>query len=64
MQGLMMNRPLLISGLLQHAGLNHCDTEIVSSLPVGGMHRYTYGDAHRRSRQLARVLLSLSLIHI
>ena len=61
MQGLMMNRPLLISGLLQHAGLNHCDTEIVSSLPVGGMHRYTYGDAHRRSRQLARVLLSLGV---
>ena len=61
MQGLMMDRPLLISGLLQHAGQNHGDTEIVSSLPVGGMHRYTYGEAHRRSRQLARVLLSLGV---
>ena len=59
MQGLMMNRPLMISGLLQHAGRNHGDTEIVSRLPVGGTHRYTYADAHRRSRQLARVLLSL-----
>jgi fatty-acyl-CoA synthase len=61
MQGLMMNRPLMISGLLQHAGQNHSDTEIVSRLPVGGTHRYTYGDAHRRSRQLARVLLALGV---
>jgi acyl-CoA synthetase (AMP-forming)/AMP-acid ligase II len=58
MQGLMMNRPLMISGLLQHAGQNHGDTEIVSRLPVGGTHRYTYADAHRRARQLARALLA------
>jgi fatty-acyl-CoA synthase len=62
MQGLMMNRPLMISGLLQHAGQNHSDTEIVSHLPVGGMHRYTYRDAHHRSRQLARTLLSLGVV--
>ncbi len=61
MQGLMMNRQLMISGLLQHAGQNHGDTEIVSRLPVGGTHRYTYAEAHRRSRQLARVLLSLGV---
>ena len=61
MQGLMMNRQLMISGLLQHAGQNHGDTEIVSRLPVGGTHRYTYADARRRSRQLARVLLSLGV---
>ncbi len=45
MLGLMMNRPLMISALLQHAAQNHNDTEIVSRLPVGGTHRYTYGDA-------------------
>jgi fatty-acyl-CoA synthase len=61
MHGLMMNRPLMISALLQHAGRNHSDTEIVSRLPVGGTHRYTYNDAHRRSRQLVRVLLSLGV---
>jgi fatty-acyl-CoA synthase len=61
MQGLMMNRQLMISGLLQHAGQNHGDTEIVSRLPVGGTHRYTYSDAHHRSRQLVRVLLSLGV---
>jgi len=61
MQGLMMNRQLMISGLLRHAGQNHSDTEIVSRLPVGGTHRYTYSDAHHRSRQLVRVLLSLGV---
>jgi fatty-acyl-CoA synthase len=59
MQGLMMNLPLMISGLLRHAGQYHGDTEIVSRLPVGGMHRYTYHAAHRRSRQLVRVLQAL-----
>ncbi|MCX7154983.1 MAG: 3-(methylthio)propionyl-CoA ligase [Rhodocyclales bacterium] len=61
MHGLMMNRPLMISALLQHASQNHSDTEIVSRLPVGGTHRYTYHDAHHRSRQLVRVLLSLGV---
>jgi acyl-CoA synthetase (AMP-forming)/AMP-acid ligase II len=61
MQGLMMNRPLMISALLMHAAENHSDTEIVSRLPVGGTHRYTYKDAHRRSRQLVRVLQSLGV---
>ena len=61
MHGLMMNRPLMISALLQHAAHNHGDTEIVSRLPVGGTHRYTYAAAHRRARQLVRVLQSLGV---
>ncbi|MCF8179655.1 MAG: long-chain-fatty-acid--CoA ligase, partial [Sulfuritalea sp.] len=61
MQGLMMNRPMMISSLITHAALNHADTEIVSRLPVGGTHRYTYSDAEQRSRQLARVLISLGV---
>ncbi len=61
MQGLMMNRQLMISSLLTHASQNHHDTEIVSRLPVGATHRYTYSDAHRRSRQLVRVLLALGV---
>ena len=59
MQGLMMNRPLMISALLQHAEINHGDTEIVSRLAVGGTHRYNYAAAATRSRQLARALLAL-----
>lgn len=56
MQGQMMHMPLLISSLIKHATDNHGDTEIVSRLPVGGTHRYTYRDAHTRSRQLANAL--------
>ena len=56
MHGLMMNRPLMISSLIRHADRCHGDTEIVSRTVEGPIHRYTYRDAHSRSRQLARAL--------
>ncbi|MBA3849294.1 MAG: long-chain fatty acid--CoA ligase [Opitutus sp.] len=55
MHGLMMQRPLLVSSLIRHADACHGDTEIVTRLTEGGLHRYTYRDSHRRARQLARV---------
>ncbi len=61
MNGLMQNMPLMISSLIRHADRNHADTEIVSRETSGGIHRYTYRDAHRRSRQLARALISLGI---
>src|SRR4051812_7224680 len=61
MQGLMMDAPLLISGLLQHADRHHADTEIVSKTVDGSVHRYTYRDAHGRSRQLANGLKRLGV---
>ena len=61
MHGLMQNMPLMISSLIRHADRNHADTEIVSRETTGGIHRYTYSDAHRRSRQLARALISLGI---
>ena len=61
MHGLMMNMPLLISSLIRHASEHHGDTEIVSRLTEGGIHRYTYDDAHTRSRQLANALISLGI---
>ena len=60
MQGLMMDQPLLISGLIRHAERHHGATEIVSKTieggPQGSLHRYTYADAHRRARKLANAL--------
>ncbi len=56
-----MNQPLLISSLIRHADICHGDTEIVTRLTEGGIHRYTYRDAHHRSRQLARALLRLGV---
>jgi 3-(methylthio)propionyl---CoA ligase len=61
MHGLMMNMPLLISSLIRHASDHHGDTEIVSRLTEGGIHRYTYADAHQRSRQLANGLIKLGI---
>jgi 3-(methylthio)propionyl---CoA ligase len=61
MLGQMMNMPLLISSLIRHASAYHGDTEIVSRLTEGGIHRYTYADAHQRSRQLANALIKLGV---
>jgi 3-(methylthio)propionyl---CoA ligase len=61
MQGLMMQMPLMISALLTHAEKNHADTEIVSRTVEGDIHRYTYRDMARRSRQLANALKHLKV---
>jgi acyl-CoA synthetase (AMP-forming)/AMP-acid ligase II len=61
MLGQMMRMPLMISSLIRHADECHGDGEIVSRLPEGGLFRYTYSDAHRRSRQLAGALRSLGV---
>ena len=61
MQGLMMDMPLLVSGLIQHADRHHGATEIVSKTVEGGIHRYTYRDAHVRARRLANALKTLGV---
>jgi len=53
MQGLMMDMPLLVSSLLQHAARHYGDVEIVSRRVEGDIHRYTYADCHERAKQLA-----------
>jgi fatty-acyl-CoA synthase len=61
MFGLMQDRPLLIQQLIDHAALNHGDTEIVSRTVEGGIHRYTYRDAQLRSKKVAEALLALGI---
>ena len=56
MKSTTMSAPLLINGILQRAGTLFPDAEIVSVLPSGTRHRYTYRDLYRRSRQLAAAL--------
>jgi 3-(methylthio)propionyl---CoA ligase len=51
----------LISDLIEHAALNHADTEIVSRTIEGSLHRYHYRDACRRSKQLANALKHLQV---
>ena len=59
MQGLMMDAPLLITDLIRHADRHHGETEIVSKTVEGEIHRYTYREAHTRSRRLAKALAAL-----
>jgi acyl-CoA synthetase (AMP-forming)/AMP-acid ligase II len=61
MRGCMGERPLLVSAIIDHAALYHADTEIVSRTIEGAIHRYTYADAQRRSKQLANTLLRLGI---
>ena len=61
MLGLMSERPLLISAIITHAATYHRDTEIVSRTVEGGIHRYTYAEAERRAKRLARALLRLGI---
>ena len=61
MHGLMMDMPLLISGLIRHADRHHGATEIVSKTVEGAIHRYTYREAHTRARRLANALKTLGV---
>ena len=61
MQGLMMDTPLLVSDLIRHADRHHHDAQIVSKRVEGDTHRYTYRDAHTRSRQVANALRRLGV---
>lgn len=59
MHGLMMNRPLLISQILEFAAGNYPDQEIVSRTTEGPIHRYTYPELAQRTRKLANALRKL-----
>ena len=61
MLGMMMDRPLLISSIIEHAARYHDETEIVSRTIEGPIHRYTYRDAHARSKQVANALARLGV---
>ncbi len=61
LQGLMMQMPLLISSLIEHADRHHGDAEIVSRRVEGDLHRTTYRGLHRRARQMANALAGLGI---
>ena len=61
MRGLIQERPLLISQIIDYAALYHGDTEIVTRTVEGPIHRYTYADAQRRAKQAANALDRLGI---
>ena len=61
MRGLMMDWPLTLPSLLEHAALNHPDREVVSRQLDGSLARYGYAAALGRVKRLAQVLLDLGV---
>ncbi len=59
--GLMMDRPLLISSIIEHASAQHGKTEIVSRETHGPVFRYTFADCAARAKKLANALADLRL---
>ena len=61
MRALMMDMPLSISGLLEHAAAVHGDRELVSCPAEEPLHRSSYAEVARRARRLAKVLRQLGV---
>ena len=61
LNGLMIQSPLLISMLIEHAARHHGDTEVVSQRVEGDLHRTNYREIARRARQLANALGALGI---
>ena len=61
MLGQMQDLPLLVSSLLDFAETFHPEQEIVTRTVEGPIHRYTYADAGKRSKQLAQALIKLGV---
>jgi fatty-acyl-CoA synthase len=61
MHGLMQDRPLLISSLIEHAATFHPRTEIVSRLPEGTVHRTDWLGVRQRARQVANAMRALGV---
>ena len=59
--GLMMERPLLLSSVIEHAAKQYGDVEVVSRETHGPLFRYTYAQCAARARRLAHALKTLGL---
>jgi acyl-CoA synthetase (AMP-forming)/AMP-acid ligase II len=59
--GLMMDRPLLISSILEHAAAQFGQTQIVSRETHGPIFRYSFAACAARARKLANALHHLGL---
>ena len=56
-----MDRPLLVSDVLEHAAAQFGDVEVVSRETHGPLFRYAYADCAARARKLAHALHALGL---
>jgi len=61
MQGLMMDWPLTLPSILEHAALYHPQQEVVARTVEGPIHRYSYAEALGRVKRLSNALVTLGV---
>jgi acyl-CoA synthetase (AMP-forming)/AMP-acid ligase II len=61
MDGLMMDRPLMIASLIEHAARYHGDSEIWTRTVEGPVVRARYDEAAARAKRAAKALLRLGI---
>ena len=61
MHGLMMNYPLTLAQILEHACRIHGDKRVQTVLPNGKTHGYTYAALYERVKRLANVITKLGV---
>ena len=61
LRGMMMDRPLLVSSVIDYAAEIFPDVEVVSQTVEGGLHRYGYAEARGRIGRLANALVGLGI---
>src|SRR5512145_1256680 len=61
LRGLMMDRPLLVSSVIDYAAEVFPDVEIVSQTVEGGLHRYGHRASRERIGRLANALKGLGI---
>ncbi|MGJ7541627.1 long-chain-fatty-acid--CoA ligase [Variovorax sp. LT1R16] len=61
MLGLMQDRPLMISSLIDHAATFHPETEIVARTVEGPVHRTNYREVQRRAKRVANAMQALGI---
>jgi acyl-CoA synthetase (AMP-forming)/AMP-acid ligase II len=61
MHGLMMDYPLTLDRILVHAARMYPRKRVISKLPDGSEHSYTFTDVHTRVKRLANALVALGV---
>lgn len=59
--GLMMDYPLTLDRILEHANRLYPHKRITTKLADGSFHQYTYADLYKRTKRLGNVLLRLGI---
>jgi len=61
LRGMMMDRPLLVSSVIDFAAEVYPDVQVVSQTVEGGIHRYGYAQSRERIGRLANALVGLGV---